>query len=377
MYDLIVIGGGPSGSGAGRHAGKMGLETLLIEKEVFPRYKACGGAFSEQAISYLDFAVPQYIHEKNIFGARVHYRGRVIEKHKEYRISILVSRGTLDNYLLQKAKETGIEMKMGEKVVDFKENQDYVEVYTNDNAYKAKFVIVAEGSQGRLKNRIRRKDKKGEYNICLVTEIEEDNEIIDKYIHNAIDIHLGVAKRGYGWIFPHEKYYSVGIAGLAKDLSDPKSTMIDFLAANGFKGKYKLKAHLIPAGGIKRNIVSSRVVLSGDAAGFVDSFCGEGIAYAIRSGQIAAEVISRIILNNNSLSTLNDYESICETEFGENLKYSLIFSKIIHQFPGIFFKIFTNNEDVIDKYLEVSASKKTYKSYIKWLVPRIPKYLFY
>jgi len=375
MYDLIIIGGGPAGSGAGRQAGKMGLETLLIEKEVFPRYKACGGAFSEHAISYLDFAIPQYIQEKNIFGARVHFRGRVIEKHKEYRISTLVSRSTLDNYLLQKAIETGIEIKMGEKVLDFKENQDSVEVYTHDNAYKAKFVIVAEGSQGRLKNRIRRKDTKGEYGICLVTEIEEDNEIIDNYIHNAIDIHLGVAKRGYGWIFPHEKNYSVGIGGLAKELSNPRRRMKDFLAANGFKGNYQVNQHVIPVGGIKRNIISSRVVLSGDAAGFVDSFCGEGIAYAIRSGQVAVEVISGIILYDKSLSTLNDYELSCEAEFGENLKYSLLLSKIMHQFPGIFFPIFTSNEDVLDKYLEVMALKMTYKSYLKWLLPRIPKYL--
>lgn len=377
MYDLIVVGGGPSGSAAGRLAGEVGLETLLIEKEIFPRYKACGGALSEQAMSYLDFDVPGYIHERSIFGARVRFRDRVIEKHKEYRISSLVSRNIFDNYLLQKAKETGIEIRMGEKVIDYRENQEYVEVKTNENTHKAKFVIIAEGYHGKLKNRIRRRDKEDEYGICLVTEIEENNEIIDKYIHNAIEIHFGVANRGYGWIFPHEKYYSVGIGGLARDLPNPKRTMMDFLTSNGFRGKYKLNSHSVPAGGIKRNIVSSRVVLSGDAAGFVDSFYGEGIAYAIRSGQIAVEVISKIVLFNNSLSTLNDYESICQTEFGDNLRYSLVLSKIMHHFPGIFFKTFTGNEDVIDQYLEVPSSKRTYKSYIKWLIPRIPKYLLF
>ena len=379
MYDLIIIGAGPSGSAAGRVAGKMGLETLLIEKEVFPRYKPCGGAFSEQAMSYLDFEVPKYIHEKEIFGARVHFRGQVIERHKEYRIATLITRSVLDSYLLEKAKETGIKIKFGEKVVDYKENTDYVEVYTKDNnvAYKAKFVIVAEGSQGRLKNKIRRRDKKNEYGVCVVTEIEDDNETIDKYIHNAIDIHFGVANMGYGWIFPHQKYYSVGIGGLAKDLSNPKRIMIDFLHANGFYGEYKMKGHLIPAGGIERDIVSSRVVLSGDAAGFVDSFSGEGIAYAIRSGQIAAEVISDILLGGNKISSLKDYETLCKREFFDNLKYSLILSKMMHRLPGIFFKIFTSNKDVMDKFLEVPASKRTYKDYIKWLIPRVPKYLLF
>ena len=47
MYDLIIIGGGPSGASAGRKAGKLGLNTLLLEKEKFPRYKPCGGGLSE------------------------------------------------------------------------------------------------------------------------------------------------------------------------------------------------------------------------------------------------------------------------------------------------------------------------------------------
>lgn len=375
MYDLIIIGGGPSGSAAGRLAGNTGLKTLLIEKEIFPRYKPCGGAFSERAMSYVDFDIPQYIHERNVFGARVHFRGNFIEKLKEYRIATLVTRSVLDDYLLGKAKETGIEIKMGEKAISFKEDHEYVELYTDKEAYKARFVILAEGGQGNLKNRIRKKDRKNEYAICIVTEIEEENKKIDQYICNSIDIYFGIVNRGYGWIFPHEKYFSVGVGGLASDFTNPRRAMIDFLNVHGFTGKYKLKGHLVPVGGIERRTVSSRVVLSGDAAGFVDSFYGEGIAYAIRSGQIAVEVISRIL--NNGVGLLSDYESFCRSEFGENLKYSLILSRMMHRFPRIFFKIFTSCEEVLDKYLEVPASKKTYRSYIKWLIPRVPKFLLF
>jgi len=375
MYDLIIIGGGPSGSAAGRLAGNTGLKTLLIEKEIFPRYKPCGGAFSEQAMSYIDFDIPQYIYERNIFGARVHFRGNFIEKRKDYRIATLVTRSVLDNYLLNKAKETGIEIKTGEKATSFRENYEYVELFTDKGAYKARFVILAEGAQGNLKNGIRKKDGKNEYAICIVTEVEEENRKIDQYICDAIDIFFGIANRGYGWIFPHEKYFSVGVGGLASDFTNPRKAMIDFLNLHGFTGKYKLKGHLMPAGGIERRIVSSRVVLSGDAAGFVDSFYGEGIAYAIRSGQIAVEVISRIL--KNGVGSLSNYESVCRSEFGENLKYSLILSRMMHSFPRIFFKVFTSCEEVLDKYLEVPASKQTYKSYIKWLLPRVPKFFLF
>ena len=58
MYDLIIKGGGLSGASAGRRAGKLGLNTLLLEKEEFPRYKPCGRGPSEHAISYLYLEPP-------------------------------------------------------------------------------------------------------------------------------------------------------------------------------------------------------------------------------------------------------------------------------------------------------------------------------
>ncbi|NOR49250.1 MAG: geranylgeranyl reductase family protein [Methanosarcinaceae archaeon] len=373
MYDLIIIGGGPCGSAAGRIAGKKGLKTLLIEKEIFPRYKPCGGCLSEHAMSYLDFEIPRSMIERDIFGARVHFKGQVVEQHKDDRIAVLITRSLLDNYLLEKAGETGIEIKTGEKVLEYQEKNDYVEVFTDNDTYKAKFIIIAEGSQGKLKYQIRRKDQKDEYLISVVAEIESDDESIDKYIHNAIDLHFGLFKHGYGWIFPHENYFSVGIGGLAKHLPHPKKAMLDFLNENNFNSKYKLHGHIIPAGGMKRRITSSRVVLSGDSAGFVDSFLGEGIAYAIRSGQIAAEVISKMILNDD-METIKNYEIICKSEFIDNLNYSLIFVKLINSYPSLFLKIFTSDK-AIEKYLEVPTMETSYKSYIKWLIPRIPMFL--
>jgi geranylgeranyl reductase family protein len=373
MYDLAIIGGGPAGSAAGRLAGITGLKTLLIEKDLFPRYKPCGGAFSQRAMSYLDFDIPHSVRERNIFGARVHFKDASIEKSKEYRIATLVTRSVLDNYLLEKAKETGIEIRMGEKVISLTEQDDHVKISTEFGAYKARFAILAEGARGELRNRIRREDKKNEYAICMVTEIEEENKRIEEYIGDSIEIYFGLFHRGYGWIFPHQEYFSVGVGGLASNFVNPKKTMTDFLNLHGFNGEYKLKGHVLPVGGIDRKTVSSRIVLSGDAAGFVDAFYGEGIAYAIRSGQVAVDVISRIL--NNGLGKLKDYESMCRAEFGENLKYSLMLARVMHRFPVIFFRILTTCEEVLDNYLEVPASKRTYGSYMKWLIPRVPKFL--
>lgn len=375
MYDLIIIGGGPAGSSAGREAGKRGLKALLLEKEQFPRHKPCGGALSELALSYLDFDVPDSIREREIFGVRLRYKNSVIERYRDTRIATMVSRSTFDHYMLEKGRETGIEISTGEKVQDVRTKTDCIEVHTNEGCYRARYGIIAEGSQGRLKESVRTRDRKHEYGICLVADIEEQTEAIDTRMHRVMEVHFDVLTMGYGWIFPHDTYYSVGIGAFAHCISDPRRIMKNFLKKNGFTGTYKLRGHTIPAGGITRTIAGSRVLLAGDAAGFVDPFAGEGIAYAIRSGQIAASVISDVIRTNDGGDKLGTYEMLCRDEFVRNFRYALMTLKIVNRFPGLFFGILTRNGDLADKFTEIPVMKKQYLSYLQWLIPKLPRYV--
>ena len=374
MFDLIIAGAGPAGSSAAREAGKMGLDVLLIDKDRFPRYKPCGGGLSERALSYLDFSLPENICERSITGARIRFGDRVIDRHKDYRLTVTLTRSIFDDFLLKKAQEIGVHVATGKKVLDFREDSEKVEVRAGDETYRSKYLIVAAGSQNRLKERVRDRDGKDRYGICMVTEVPEKNDAIDARLGNALEFHFGVARMGYGWIFPHDGYYSVGIGGMAKDMSNPRRSMIGFLRKNGFAGSYKLRGHLIPFGGITRPVASPRVLLSGDSAGFVDSFTGEGIAYAIKSGQNAAQTVADK-LEDDDLDLAESYQQRCKKDFGDDLKYSLIMAKIMHSWPEMFFRMLATRDDFLDKFLEVPAMKGTYKSLIRWLMPRMPGYL--
>lgn len=374
MYDLIIAGAGPAGSSAAREAGKMGLDVLLLDKDRFPRYKPCGGGLSERALSYLDFSLPENICERSITGARICFGDRVIDRHKDYRLTVTLTRSAFDDFLLKKVRETGVHVVTGQKVSDFREGGEKVEVRAGDEIYSSKHLILAAGSQNRLQDNIRERDGKDRYGVCVVTEIPEENGVIDKRLGNALEIHFGVARMGYGWIFPHDGYYSVGIGGIAKDLQNPKKVMTDFLRKNGFSGSYKLRGHLLPFGGMSRVIASGRVLLAGDSAGFVDSFTGEGIAYAIKSGRNAARAVADK-LEDDGLDLARSYQQKCEKDFGDDLKYSLIMTKIMHSWPEMFFRMLATRDDFLDKFLEVPAMKGTYKSLIRWLMPRMPGYL--
>ncbi|MBN2568194.1 MAG: geranylgeranyl reductase family protein [Deltaproteobacteria bacterium] len=376
MYDLIIIGGGPAGSAAGRIAGQSGLNTLLLDKEDFPRNKLCGGALSERALSYLDFEIPPSMREKEIFGMRVRFSGRSVEGSKGYRIATIVTRRYFDNLLFEKAREAGVDIKTGEKVIDLREDSDHVEVVSSNGSYRSRFLLIAEGAQGRLKERVRKRDTKWEYGISLVANIQADNREIDARLPALIEIHPGIIHMGYGWIFPHDGYYSVGIWGPAAYMVDHRSVMKNFLLDNGFSSKQKIKGHVMTMGGIRRDVTGSRIVFVGDAAGFMDPFSGEGIAFAIRSGQIAAEVISDILLRENNESRLKEYEKRCYREFGHTFQCALLSSRIMNRFPGIFFDILTRNTDALDHFLEIPNLRRQYLSYLGWIIPRIPKLFF-
>lgn len=367
MYDLIVVGAGPAGSAAARAAALQGLDTLILEKETFPRYKPCGGALSRRADRLLDFPLPGDICERTITGARVHFQGHVMERHKGYSLTILITRSRFDHLLLQKAQESGAGIKT-QKVLDFQEKDNHVSVKTKEDIYKSRFLVISSGCQDGLKNRIPGPDGKESMGVCLVAEIEEDDEKIEERLACTLDIHFGVADGGYGWIFPHRGYYSVGIGGLSSRLHHPRQAMLQFLKRNGFSEGHRLHGHLIPLRGNRRRTALGRVLLTGDAAGFVDAFSGEGICYALNSGKIAGQVIGEV----PAMNVAQAYEKRCNKEFGEELRYALFFSKIMHSNPKLFLRILACQEEVLDRYIEIAAARRSYKDFVSWLAPRLP-----
>lgn len=367
MHDLIVAGAGPAGSTAAREAALQGLDTLILEKETFPRYKPCGGALSSRAASLLDFSIPDDICERTITGARVHFRDQVLERHTGYNLSTMINRSRFDHLLLQKAKEAGAGIET-QTVQDFQEKDDHVSVKTKDGIYRCRFLVIASGCQNRLKNRIHGPLRKAGMGFCLVAEIEEDDLKIEERLASTLDIHFGVAEGGYGWIFPHKGYYSVGIGGLSSCLHHPRQAMLQFLRKNGFSEGQRLHGHLIPQGGSKTNTASGRVLLAGDAAGFVDAFMGEGICYALSSGRIAGQVIGEV----PAPEVAKAYQLRCKKDFGEDLKHALFFSKMVHRYPEIFLRTLACQEEVLDRFIEIPAAKMSYKDFICWLVPRLP-----
>ena len=88
---------------------------------------------------------------------------------------------------------------------------------------------------------------------------------------------------------------------------------------------------------MKRNLCADGLILAGDAAGFVDPLSGEGLAYAIQSGQLAAKAVLSAAQNKGFLyPNLKIYrDSTCQA-FGRELRYSFFLTKLLYRFPSLF-----------------------------------------
>lgn len=205
-----------------------------------------------------------------------------------------------------------------------------------------------------------------EYGMRVVTELSAKENEIKERLDNNLELYFEIAGGGYGRIFPHKTYYSVGISGVAKYFPYPTESILDFLRKNGFFGKYGIHGHWILRDIIKRRATGSRCLIVRETAGFVDTFSGEKLTDVIIPRQFAFEVIAGICLCCENLKDLGIYKSLCKIELVNHLKYSLIFSKIIHRFSDQTFKIFTSNEKMADKYFEVVDFRLNYKDSLQW-----------
>jgi len=115
--------------------------------------------------------------------------------------------------------------------------------------------------------------------------------------------------------------------------------------------------HVIPTGGFRRKTYADRILLVGDAAGFVDPFFGEGMSLAIRSGTYAAET-ARVALDQGDCreAGLKSYGESCEADFGQSLRSELRWTSMVYRYPNVLIKPFAMSAKLTDTAWNYSSS---------------------
>jgi len=388
LYDVLVVGAGPAGTMAAKRCAELGLKVILIEKERIPRPKPCGGGVSLKALKLIEADIPEAIVEHYIRGFRLFSPNfEYIEWYSSDYVGISTRRDKFDAFLTKLAVEKGCELIDNSKVVDVIVKKDKVVCkLSDDRLIEGILIIGADGVNSIVakKTGIRTRWNASELGLCLETTYYIDKKTLEKIVNPEIfELYFINIPLGYGWVFPKKSSLSLGIGGALTHVRNPKNILMNFCLKISKLKKINLKisqyhAHLIPAGGFPRRYVSDRVILAGDAAGFVDPLTGEGIYYAMKSGLIAAETCVNAIENNETSKTFLEYHysKICEKTFGKDLKIALDLTYKIHNHLNFFFKVLKASESNSNlSWASLAKGDINYRQLRKKLIIKSPVFL--
>jgi geranylgeranyl reductase family protein len=372
-YDVIIAGAGPAGSTCARLCAKAGIRTLLLERDAVPRPKPCGGALSERGVLHLGIPLPPELIERECFGARVHFGRHTMEVRKVRRIAVLVDRQHFDQYLAEQAVVAGAELRQEEPVLDITVSADRVEVRTPKGSCQARCLVGADGAYSVVGRTVHPLFPRDEIFAALVGQHTVDDRAITGRLDGILEFYFGVAPMGYGWIFPHKGYFGVGIMGRAAEFDAPQKVFSGFSASTGMTVE-KPRGQTIPMGGIDRPVIGRRTLLAGDAAGFADPFHGEGMENAILSGKLAAQAVVDGIRGRKD--PLTWYQQECGRVIVREMRIALSLARMLERYPRLSRAVFFSDGEALDRYLDIPAGTSTYREFRKWLLKKLPMYVF-
>ncbi len=334
IFDVVIIGAGPSGSTAAYYLAAAGLKVLIVEKEKFPRYKTCGGGVVSRAAGYLDFGLSNVI-EKCINSAVVYENAnnQKFTVKKDFPIINMVMREKFDDYLVKEAVKKNAQFISGVEVINLIKKNNIVEIQVNDNIVKSKFVICADGANG-ISSRIIKKNKKSKNIPALEWEIRVSDDLYNKFSDYA-RFDFGFIDEGYVWMFPKKHHLSVGVIAVGKIDFKLSAVLEKYLIEIGITGINHIEKHgyIIPISPSIKNVVNNRILLVGDALGVADPIVFEGISYAILSGKLAADAIITGKLEPKNVIKI--YKKNLAKKIFHELKFAKFCSILVYNYPSI------------------------------------------
>jgi geranylgeranyl reductase family protein len=363
-HDVLVIGGGPSGAAAAYWLAEAGHDVLLVEKKRYPREKTCGDALTPRAVKQLDdmgLSEPLARHHR-FGGLRSIAFGRTLElrwpSHPDFPDhGYVVTRHDLDALVAERAEKAGATVwQQTEALAPLVEgglvrgaSVRRKAVHGGGDAgagaveeVRARYVVVSDGANSRFGRSLGTSRNRDHPLGMAIRGYYESPRHDEPWIESHLDIRdrHGNVLPGYGWIFPvGDGRVNVGI-GLLSTFNQWKAVNTSHLMdafVEGAPPSWGLSASTScgPATGGRLPMAFSvgpaagpTWLVTGDAAGAINPFNGEGIAYGYETGRLAAAVLDEALVSGSGLA-LQEYERRLQAEYALYYKVARAFVRII------------------------------------------------
>jgi geranylgeranyl reductase len=292
-YDLVVVGGGPSGATAAHDAAKAGFHVALLDRA--GRIKPCGGAIPPRCVR--DFDIPPELLVARVFSARIiSPSDRKVDMPIPNSYVGMVDREHFDEWLRNRAAEAGAERRTGTYEGFTRDGYgtaivNYTEKDGTPGILRGRCVIGADGALSKVARDTVRGSDKMPYVFAYHEIIKSPENSAAEFGKDRCDVYYNgkLSPDFYAWVFPHGATTSVGTGSANKGFS-LKGSVAELRRQAGLDGEtIRREGAPIPLKPLKRWDNGRDVVLAGDAAGVVAPASGEGIYYAMLGGRLAAD----------------------------------------------------------------------------------------
>ena len=375
--DVIVVGAGPSGSTAAYYLAQAGLNVLLIEKSRFPRDKVCGDGLTPRAVKSLVAMGVDVSEEAGWLrnrGLRVIAGGLRLELEWPELSSwpgygLVRPRASLDEQLARRAQAAGAKLLEGTTVTGpvlddhgrivgvetSAETDDKSKPRSRSNnsersagssaTYRARVVVAADGNSTRLSIAMGLSKRDDRPMGVAVRTYYTSPRHKDDYLESWLDLWDGDRLLpGYGWIFGMgDGTSNVGLGMLntsdAFGKTDYRELLKRWLRSMPEEWGYveenrtePVRGAALPMGFNRTPQYHRGLLLAGDAAGMVNPFNGEGIAYAMESAELLARVVAQALARPTGAETervLRTYPEEGQAAYGRHYALGRVFVELI------------------------------------------------
>ena len=335
--DVIVVGAGPAGSTAAKLLADRGYSVLLVDRSNFPRHKTCASWINRLAFerfAYLKDHLSALV-ENPFYG--VAFYDKTIEKEARYienkPSGYLSLRSMFDDGLRRIATEAGARFLGGCAVTELVEERDGIRIHLADGReFGGRVLIGADGASSRVAVNagLRKGWAPRDYVLCANVDVPFPPERISAFYGERFPFRVFLEYagiQGYGWVFPKKHHICVGIGALFEDGRSIRPLFCQFVRALRDRGhipgdlpEERVYFDIDPVGGVYRtpSLVRGRVMLIGDAAGFVSGSTGEGVYPGMVSAEVAVDIIHQALKGLSPV--LESYNQAWRAELGDYVK---------------------------------------------------------
>src|SRR5436305_8844982 len=304
IFDGAIVGGGPAGSTCAVFCALAGLRTVVLDREKFPREKVCGDCLNPSCWSILerlDLAekVRDLPHSKLRSVAFIAIDGRevIIDLPSGSNCEISVKRSLFDDLLLRRARELGANVHEQTTVTGLRRNDHWNIETASGEFFQARILIGADGRNSTVAHLCNLLPRPSRERVALQAHIPLPRNFGNRIV-------LQFLREGYSGQAPvNESELNLCLVGRPPTISRLRQWAqrhFEIPADQPWRTITPLTRAPVPC-------AQENFLFIGDAARVVEPFTGEGIYYALRSGELAATATMRVIRGKNRESALREF----------------------------------------------------------------------